>query len=116
MKLVPLFIFCFLFFVLCVLSKADIVSRHYAMELSHEDTVSNGSLMTEYNSESLINCGAMCSEFCACFDFDPKLKKCRIHMSCGPPDMTVADGRWQYCYGIYTALNLVLVKRGDYLP
>ncbi|XP_056003659.1 angiopoietin-2-like [Ostrea edulis] len=96
MKSTTLCIRCFLHVMLCTLSKADIISQHYILDPSLDNKVSNNSLMTKHHSESLIECSAKCGELCVCFGFNPQLKKCRIHQSCDPANMTVDETGWRY--------------------
>ncbi|XP_056001771.1 ryncolin-1-like [Ostrea edulis] len=68
------------------------------MDASIDNKVSNISLMAIYHSESLTECSAMCGELSACFGFNPQLKKCRIHQSCDPADMTINETGWRNFY------------------
>jgi hypothetical protein len=96
MIVLALNIHCFLYCVLCTLSEADVVLRHYRKEPSRDNKVSNVSLNAEHHAVSLNECSTKCDELCACFGFNPRLEKCRIHQSCDPSDMTVNEAGWGY--------------------
>ncbi|XP_056017436.1 perlucin-like [Ostrea edulis] len=98
MKAFTLRVRCFLYFILWSLSKADVTSQRYTMEPSLDNKVSDIDLMAKHNSESLTGCSAMCGKPCACFGFNPQLKKCRIHRSCDQSDMTRDETGWRYYY------------------
>ncbi|XP_048740989.2 uncharacterized protein LOC125654923 isoform X2 [Ostrea edulis] len=96
MKAITLNIRCFLYLILCILSKADIISKSFTMEPSLHNKVSNSNLISKHHSESIPECSAICGELCACFGFNPKLKKCHIHQSCNPADITKDETGWRY--------------------
>ncbi|XP_056001391.1 fibrinogen C domain-containing protein 1-A-like [Ostrea edulis] len=95
MKVVTIFIRCFLYIILCTLSKADVKTQRYTMDTSLDNKVSNVSLMAIHHSESLTGCSAMCGGLCAFFGFNPQLKICRIHQSCDPSAMTINETGWR---------------------
>ncbi|XP_056001218.1 ficolin-1-like [Ostrea edulis] len=98
MKAISIFTCCFLYTILCTLSKADVRTQRYTMEVSLDNKMSNVSLMAMHHSESLTECSAMCGQLCACFGFNPQQKKCRIHQSCDPADMTINEKGWRNFY------------------
>jgi hypothetical protein len=82
--------------IFCTLADAELVSRYYIIEPSLGNKVSNVSFMEQHHSESLSTCAVMCGELCACFGFNPLRRKCRIHQSCDPTDMTTSEADWSY--------------------
>ncbi|XP_056001138.1 fibrinogen C domain-containing protein 1-like [Ostrea edulis] len=98
MKAITIFIRCFPCIILGTLSKADVKTQRYMMKSSLDDKMSNISLMAIHHSESLTQCSSMCGQLCACFGFNPQLKRCRIHQSCDPADMTINETGWRNFY------------------
>ncbi|XP_048738822.2 fibrinogen-like protein A [Ostrea edulis] len=98
MKVITIFTRCFLYTILCTLSKADVKPQCYTMEVSLDNKMSNVSLMAIHHSEYFTKCSAMCGQLCACFGFNPQQKKCRIHQSCDPADMTINEKGWRNFY------------------
>jgi hypothetical protein len=89
---------CFLCIILCTLSKADIKTRSFTRKFSLDDKVSNIGLLTEHYSASVPECCAMCGGHCTCFGFNNQIRKCRIHQSCDPSDMTANEEAWRYFF------------------
>jgi hypothetical protein len=85
-----------LLLVICTLTDAESISWYYSTEPSLDNKVSNVSLMAEHHSKSLPNCAVKCGEDCACFGFNPLRRKCRIHESCDPSNMTTNEPEWSY--------------------
>ncbi|XP_061167268.1 angiopoietin-2-like [Saccostrea echinata] len=66
-------------FVIFSVAQATLISRGYIAKLELDDKKSNNKLLGEYNSQSLIECAAMCVKECGFFGYHGELKKCRVH-------------------------------------
>ncbi|XP_062576443.1 fibroleukin-like [Saccostrea cucullata] len=81
---------CFFF----IVSKATIILQKYTPILEFEKK-SNKELLGEYNSDSLIECAALCQSSCGFFGYSPQLKKCRLHKKIITPEMA-DEANWRY--------------------
>jgi hypothetical protein len=96
MKSLALFTYSYLFIALWQLVQAEMRSQHYTVDPSLDNKVSNTSVMAGHQSLSLIECAAKCGDRCSCFGFNVQKRRCRIHQTCDPADMTTEETGWRY--------------------
>ncbi|XP_061190346.1 fibroleukin-like [Saccostrea echinata] len=85
----------YLIFVFFALSQSTIISRKYTAKLEMDDKKSNDELLGEYNSTSVIECGARCRRECSFYGFNPRMKNCRTHKKIFTPSLSHEEG-WRY--------------------
>jgi hypothetical protein len=96
MKSLAVFACNYLFFTLCRLAQADMRSHHYIVDPSLDNKVSNTSVLAEHQSLSLIECAARCEDRCSCFGFNAQQRKCSIHQTCDPDEISIEETGWSY--------------------
>ncbi|XP_062603932.1 microfibril-associated glycoprotein 4-like [Saccostrea cucullata] len=82
----------FAFFAVC---QSTVISRKYTANLELNDKKSNEEFLEEYNSTSVIECGARCQRECSFYGFNPQMKKCRTHKKIFTSGVS-NEGGWIY--------------------
>ncbi|XP_062603931.1 microfibril-associated glycoprotein 4-like [Saccostrea cucullata] len=75
--------------------ESTIISRKFKAQLEMNDTKSNEELLEEYNSTSVIECGARCQKECSFYGFNPQMRKCRTHKNIFTSGVS-NEGGWRY--------------------
>lgn len=94
-----MFLYLVLFAVLCVpvtLQSPTVKMRSFLAERNCDNRISSKELIAEHQTPSRRSCAAMCDVNCKCFGFNSMVKRCRIHHSCDPVNMTSVEDGWNY--------------------
>lgn len=94
-----MFLYLVLFAMLCVpvtLQSPAVKMRSFLAARNCDNRISSRDLVAEHQTRSRSSCAAMCDVNCKCFGFNSMVKKCRIHHSCDPVDMTSVEDGWKY--------------------
>ncbi|XP_061190518.1 fibroleukin-like [Saccostrea echinata] len=76
-------------------SHATIISQNNYTRLEFDDKKSNNELLGEYNSQSSMECAAVCQMGCGVFGFNTLMKKCRTHKKIFTTEVSNEAG-WRY--------------------